>query len=403
MERPRRRRGAAASTRRRRRAFDGRAGVFANTSAPGAEGAYRFGKPEGDYRGLRSYARELMRRLYDECNETDAAPGLWNVRRCGDAGVREIVVAGTCTNPTHRGASGPCCRANSAMRLFVDRATTTFAKVKWFFFSDDDVYFRSRALLGLLARRDPADPAAALAAAPTGRGIVNYCRGPAEHYLAGKPWHVVSGLSRAALVERVAAGVRRNAAGAQCDALKMVGHDVGLGFFAWMYALDVAMLAPLPVTRRDKARPGPPMFNYAAIFNPERNFSADQIAAETKSTGDFTAVRREIARFHFFHCARILCRGAYDMFRYLRSLGDDEAGDDFVFPDPPVYHHRGFACTAYARRHDVSAASAEPWVPFNATTARRRWWATATRRRPTITRINGTGHTGPSEFCATSI
>ncbi len=182
MERPRRRRGAAASTRRRRRAFDGRAGVFANTSAPGAEGAYRFGKPEGDYRGLRSYARELMRRLYDECNETDAAPGLWNVRRCGDAGVREIVVAGTCTNPTHRGASGPCCRANSAMRLFVDRATTTFAKVKWFFFSDDDVYFRSRALLGLLARRDPADPAAALAAAPTGQGIVNYCRGPAEHY-----------------------------------------------------------------------------------------------------------------------------------------------------------------------------------------------------------------------------
>jgi hypothetical protein len=316
--------------------------VFANAT----------GKPEGDYRHevTRAMARERHGRMGRDCAVVDGRAGSWLVRRCGDARVRPVLVAGYCRNPTHRGPGGPCCRANAAMQFFLDRAGTTFRRVKWWVFSDDDVYARSVALLGVLAAYDAAAPLN-VAASPTAiAGYARPCAGPARQFVANKPWQVVSGLSRAALLA-MEDGVYQRGASAQCDALGFDGHDEGIGFFYWMHAIPTVLLAPW-------AYRGRALFDAGDIFREEHNLSEAAVRGALDGN-DTEPVRAALSRFLFFHNAL----HPPDMFRLLRRVGDDELDVAPAAAEAsPVIRAPGFECTAYAARR----RNATTWAPFTA-------------------------------------
>ena len=130
-----------------------------------------------------------MRRLVSDCPIVDEEAGSWALRRCG-GDVRPVLVSNYCTSGGHRGHLGPCCRGNAAMEFFLDRLNTRFAKVKFWFYLDDDVYVRSIALLHELARYDQNHPYNFAASA----SFVGYprCDGPIASYVRGLPWQVVS-------------------------------------------------------------------------------------------------------------------------------------------------------------------------------------------------------------------
>ena len=267
--------------------------------------------------------------------------------------MRQVVTAAYCLNPTRRGPSGPCCRANAMMAFFLDRRSTTFAKVKWWLFMDDDVYVRSLALLGFLSRFDAAAPLN-VAAAPTAvEGFAPQgCAGTpvAEAFLTRKPWQVVSGLSRGALAE-LERGVYARGASEQCSALAFLGHDQGLGFFYWMHAIDVVFAAPWPYRGRA-------LFDGGDIFVEAQNLSGTRIRAALNRSGETAALRRAISRFLFFHNPH----PALEMFLFLKRIRDDERDVASVVEGSPRISNVGYNCTEYSRRRDVRAAG--PWVPF---------------------------------------
>lgn len=217
-------------------------------------------------------ARETAAAFSRSCELVDAqrdpmprrgvkGPHRWRLMRCGEAGVRPIALAMHC-----RGA--PCCRANVALRLFLDRSANRFQMVKWWVFADETTYVKPGLLLGALARIDPEKGAALYEAAAGGDPVARACPGAlGDRFLAAVRPQAFTVFSRGALLA-MGPGVHAMGLQRQCEALGL-GHAAGFSLYAWSHGVDALRLKRDAVLKRDV-----PVAGYAGLRDADA--AADQ-------------------------------------------------------------------------------------------------------------------------------